>query len=84
MKGRAVSSDTSVLGESQALGDPSRYAVFEALRAAPAGLLISDLTTLIPLHHNAIRAHLTTLIDAGLVVRERAEAPDEILARTEV
>jgi predicted ArsR family transcriptional regulator len=71
VKDRIATSVTSVLSESQALGDPSRYAVFEALRSAPDGLLISDLTALIPLHHNAIRAHLATLIESGLVVRER-------------
>ena len=69
---RAGAFGSSILSESQALGDPSRYAVFEALRVAPAGLLVGDLGRAIPLHHNAIRAHLSVLMDAGLVVREQA------------
>lgn len=67
-------SPTSVRGESHALADPSRFAVFEALRAADAPLLVKDLAAQIPVHHNAIRAHLKVLIDVGLVRREQAPA----------
>lgn len=66
---RGVTSGSSILRESHALGDPTRYAVFEALRAARVPLSISDLEAQIPVHHNAIRAHVKVLMDAGLVVR---------------
>ncbi|MEI2730577.1 MAG: helix-turn-helix domain-containing protein [Dermatophilaceae bacterium] len=64
-------SDAAPVGDqARALGHPSRYAIFEQLRLARRALVVADLARVIPLRPNAIRLHLATLRDAGLVVEE--------------
>ncbi len=59
-------------GQARALGDPTRYAVFERLREAGEPLGVAQLAKEFALHANAIRLHLAKLRDAGLVVEETA------------
>lgn len=62
--------DHDVLEQSRALGDPTRHAVFVYLRDAPAPVGVAELTAHFGLNHNAIRQHLTKLVEAGLVASE--------------
>jgi DNA-binding transcriptional ArsR family regulator len=54
----------------QALADPTRRAVFEALRKGPAS--VGHLAERLPVSRPAVSQHLRVLKDAGLV-RERPE-----------
>jgi len=54
----------------QALADPTRRAVFEALRKGPAS--VGRLAERLPVSRPAVSQHLKVLKDAGLV-RERPE-----------
>lgn len=56
----------------RALGHPSRVAIFERLRTSQTAQTVAELAAVLPLHPNAIRAHLATLTAAGLLVQERA------------
>jgi predicted ArsR family transcriptional regulator len=53
--------------QARALGDPTRHALFGMLVDAEAPLTVGDLAHRTGLHHNAVRQHLTTLVEAGLV-----------------
>ncbi|MBX3313964.1 MAG: helix-turn-helix domain-containing protein [Actinobacteria bacterium] len=74
MAGRSArrwsTSDDALLAQSRALGDPTRCAIFVELRDAPASRTVAELTDRFGLNHNAIRQHLVTLVEAGLVVGE--------------
>jgi len=48
-----------------ALADPSRRAVFEALRGGPSA--VGELATALPISRPAVSQHLKVLKDAGLV-----------------
>ncbi len=62
--------------QARALGDPTRFAIFEFLRSQDHGRVdVAALTDHVGLHHNAIRQHLAKLVDAELVVETQA-APD--------
>lgn len=58
--------------EARALGDPTRHAIFTYLAEAEHPVDVAELTGQFELNHNAIRQHLTKLIDAGLVVAAKA------------
>lgn len=58
--------------QGRALGDPTRYAIFEQLRQASNPVGVADLASAFGLHPNAVRLHLGTLREAGLVVEEQA------------
>lgn len=60
--------------QARALGDPTRSRLFRYLAVAAAPVGVAELTEHIGLHHNAVRQHLTKLVDAGLVV-ERIAPP---------
>ncbi len=60
--------------QARALGDPTRHRIFRYLADSEDAVSVEDLTTHMRLNHNAIRQHLTKLIDAGLVVRATAAA----------
>lgn len=66
--------DRDILGQSRALGDPTRLAVFTYVRDADEPVGVAELTDHFGLNHNAIRQHLAKLRDAGLVIEEH-EAP---------
>lgn len=53
----------------QALADPSRRAIFEALTGGEAA--VKDLTARFPISQPAVSQHLATLRDAGLVSGRR-------------
>ena len=53
----------------QALGDPSRRAIFEALARGEAG--VKELTARFDISQPAVSQHLATLRDAGLVTGRR-------------
>lgn len=54
--------------QAQALGDPTRFAIFEHIRTAEAPVAIADLVDLLGFNHNAIRQHLAKLLEAELLV----------------
>jgi DNA-binding transcriptional ArsR family regulator len=53
----------------QALADPSRRAIFEALTGGEAA--VKDLTARFDISQPAVSQHLATLKDAGLVISRR-------------
>lgn len=63
-----------VVREGRALGDPTRFAIFRYILAAPGPVGVRELTEHMGLNHNAIRQHLAKLRDAGLVL-EQHESP---------
>lgn len=60
--------------QAQALGDPTRHAIFRHIVEAGLPVDVAALTAHVGLHHNAVRQHLAKLVDAGLVVETRAAA----------
>lgn len=60
-----------VADQGRALGDRTRYAIFDQLRRAETPVGVAELTNRFGLHHNAVRQHLAKLRDAGLVVEEK-------------
>lgn len=56
--------------QAQALGDPTRHAIFRFVAAAPGPTTVAELTDHVGLHHTAVRQHLAKLVTAGLVVEE--------------
>lgn len=63
---------TDVRDQGRALGDRTRYAIFETLRDAAGPLTVAQLAAQFTLHPNAIRLHLGKLRDASLVIEETA------------
>ena len=59
----------------RALADPTRYALYRCVVDAREPVSVADLTRRVRVHHNAVRRHLATLRDAGLVYEAR-EARD--------
>lgn len=68
---RGPSSD-DVVREARALGDPTRFAVFQYLLDADDPVGVQELTDHFGFNHNAIRQHLAKLRDADLVLEERS------------
>jgi predicted ArsR family transcriptional regulator len=58
--------------QAQALGDPTRHAVFRHIADAGRPVDVATLTAHVGLNHNAVRQHLAKLVDAGLVAETRA------------
>jgi predicted ArsR family transcriptional regulator len=58
--------------QARALGDPTRYAIFQFVGDSGAPVRVAALTQHFGMNHNAIRQHLAKLGDAGLVVEEVA------------
>lgn len=54
--------------QARALGDPTRHRIFEYITDAIDPVGVAELTDLLGLHHNAIRQHLSKLVEAELVV----------------
>jgi predicted ArsR family transcriptional regulator len=61
--------------QARALGDPTRYAIFQHLAGAGSPVDIAGLNGHFPLNHNAIRQHLAKLVAAGLVLESTAAGP---------
>jgi predicted ArsR family transcriptional regulator len=53
--------------QARALGDPTRHELFRYIADAERPVDVAELTGHLGLHHNAIRQHLTKLVEAGLV-----------------
>lgn len=60
--------------QAQALGDPTRHAIFRHIVEVEGPVDVATLTERTGLNHNAVRQHLAKLVDAGLVVETRATA----------
>ncbi len=60
--------------EARALGDPNRHRLFRHLVAIGRSAGVAELTELLGIHHNAVRQHLTQLVEVGLV-EETTAAP---------
>ena len=58
--------------QARALGDPTRFAMFQHVSAAESPVRVAALTSHFGLNHNAVRQHLAKLCDAGLLVEEVA------------
>ncbi len=58
--------------QARALGDPTRHRIFRYLAESAQPVGVGELTDYLGLNHNAIRQHLTKLVDARLVVQETA------------
>ena len=58
--------------QARALGDPTRFAIFQHVSAADAPVRVAALSGAFSLNHNAVRQHLAKLCEAGLVVEEQA------------
>jgi predicted ArsR family transcriptional regulator len=56
--------------QARALGDPTRHTIFRHIADAGRPVDIAELTELLGLNHNAIRQHLSKLLDAKLVVEQ--------------
>ena len=54
--------------QARALGDPSRHAIFRYVVDAEGPVGVAELTEHLGLHHNAVRQHLSKLVDAGLLL----------------
>lgn len=63
---------TTLQQQARALGDPTRHDVFRYVVDAAGPVGVAELTEHFGLNHNAIRQHLTKLVDAGLVVEKTA------------
>lgn len=61
---------TNVKIKVQALGDPTRLAIFERLERGP--LSVGEIAASLPVSRPAVSQHLKVLKDAGLVSDERA------------
>ncbi len=55
----------------KALGDPHRVAVVHLLSAAPGPVCVIDNERHLPLSQSTVSYHLKTLVDAGVLDRER-------------
>lgn len=58
--------------QAKALGDPTRVKIFHFIREAEQPVDIAVLTAHVELNHNAVRQHLTKLVDAELVQQSSA------------
>jgi predicted ArsR family transcriptional regulator len=58
--------------QARALGDPTRHDIFRYLAEAGRPVDVPELTAHFGFNHNAIRQHLAKLMDAALVVEQKA------------
>ncbi len=65
---------TAVQRQAKALGDATRYSIFEYLIEAGRPVDVAELTAQFGLNHNAIRQHLAKLLAAGLLTEATAPA----------
>lgn len=61
----------SIQRYARALADPSRFRIFTYVSESTEQVSVAELTELLGFNHNAIRQHLSQLVDAGLVAEER-------------
>jgi predicted ArsR family transcriptional regulator len=58
--------------QARALGDPTRYAIFQQIASATEPLRVAALAKYFGLNHTAVRQHLAKLCDAGVLLEEWA------------
>ena len=58
--------------EARALGDPTRHTIFRYIAGSAEPVDVAELTDLFGLNHNAIRQHLSKLLEVGLIVEGTA------------
>lgn len=63
---------TTLQEQARALGDPTRYRIFRYIADATTPAGVAELTEHVALNHNAVRQHLTKLVEAELVVEDTA------------
>ena len=63
-----MDSPGEVQQRARALGDPSRFRLFEYITNSTDEVPVAKLTELLGFNHNAIRQHLNVLVEAGLVI----------------
>lgn len=61
--------------QAQALGDPSRFAIFEHIAGSATPVSVAELTELMGFNHNAIRQHLVKLLEADLISESTEKRP---------
>ena len=71
---RSPMTQDSIRRQAKALGDPTRHRIFRYIADAEDPVDVGELTDHLGLNHNAIRQHLSQLVDAGLVARRTASA----------
>lgn len=64
--------DPNLQRQARALGDPTRYEVFRYVADADVPVGVAELTDHLGLNHNAIRQHLSKLVEAGLLIEQTA------------
>ncbi|MHB8295816.1 MAG: helix-turn-helix transcriptional regulator [Acidimicrobiales bacterium] len=64
---------TPLQRRARAPGDPTRFAIFDFVRAAGSPVGVAALTERFGLNHNAVRQHLAKLVEAGLIRELTAE-----------
>ena len=55
----------------RALSDQTRFRIFTHIAESAQPVAVAELTELLGFNHNAIRQHLTVLVDSELIVEER-------------
>jgi predicted ArsR family transcriptional regulator len=70
----AVTQGNDLQEQARALGNRTRYRIYEHITEAEHPVGVSELTDLLELNHNAIRQHLAKLVRAGLL-EQRTEEP---------
>lgn len=58
--------------QARALGDPTRYDIFQFVAKAEGPVRVATLAAYLGFNHNAVRQHLAKLTQAGLLIEERA------------
>lgn len=58
--------------QARALGDPTRHEMFRYVAGAGSPVDVAELTAHFGFNHNAIRQHLAKLVDAELLIQEKA------------
>lgn len=62
-----VTDERRLQRQAQALGNPSRFAIFEHIARSATPVGVAELTELMGFNHNAVRQHLVKLLDADLI-----------------
>lgn len=60
--------------QARALGDPTRHAIFRYVADAQGPVAIAELTAHLGINHNAVRQHLTKLVEAALLIESSVQS----------
>ncbi len=70
--------EPQILRLSKALGEDTRFAIFQHIAAAEEPQTVRDLVSTFGMHHSAIRIHLGKLEEAGLIVSQKKHTPGAV------